>query len=696
MAERAFSNAKSQNIDIALTSLNDALNNCQSYDDNKVCRTIIYYNIAYLKERQYQSSKDPEFLDQAMASYREILDYYPNEKRTLEKIVDILIEKEQADSVILLLKKLQNLYPGDQYRYTLQLSRALRIKGNTRESLYEAQKVIQIDPFKEQGWRNLVNIYKNNNASSNYSMDNAIAYAYECNGFGYTHLALQALEDYINNNFSQNERAEIALVHWVNLLVENNLLSLNRLRLIPSPQQWPARSNRELQYIFYLDTINDFSLEHLENLQYWNSTNQIRMPEGEIRPYIILTKVIKSFGQQKLAAGNVLGASRYFETAIDLINNYNPSPRNTPIVYFKVAGQLADLYFFNPELDPDDSKFKDLTRELITGKGMAYRAQDNQTIKQYHVTLGIIYARKNIWKSTGIDNAHFQLNRALRYKNDHEYMPYINELLAEGYLNQLNSQEKAVSEYLNAARNYLMLDDIENTEKVLKILNDPEFRINNRKDITRFRSYNKIIRIRTKLKEELNQLSTREYFSRLKSIRRQIDELPVDQEFRNYQTFKIMSSAGDMISGQNASYKKIFSYNMALKALENLTHLTNYNDLVKLQQIKNFMTEKMKFADSDIIEINKYNPGYRSNQANNKHNYLYVDENNQFNIGIPQAVFDAGALGVYFYQQDQQRLPEILIQNDQVVIQKDRDDLVQERMADEIKSVVKGKKVIIR
>lgn len=688
IAKNAYDLTINGDFDESLALLNTGLNRCDGFENAKSCRSIIYFNTAYLYERRFQTDMDTAWLDRAQAYYDRILTDFPSDKRALERNAELLIARNDFDQANGAIMRLMELYPNERYRYLLMNSKALAMKGETYSSLQEIQKALEINPFEEAGWRALVNLYAHENRYQ--TIVNVREYAYDCSGYGYQALALEVLQNFMINNRNE-EDAQIALMHWANLLTEHNLFTPNRLDFIPSPLQWPSEANIQLQLLFHFDTLSD-PAGVVDELSFWNSGLRIDDDYLSVRPFEVLAKIMRSFGDKYRTKNDAARAKLFYNLALDIVNSHHPDDFEIPIVYFETAGVLAEIYFHHPELDPGEAEYTKLTRELFVGKNNAYGSHSFDVIKKYHITLGIIYARKGIWNTPGADNARFQLERAIRFKSEYEYLPYIHSLLAKGFMNDPDQKERAFRAALDAAKEYLMVDDLESAETHLDLaqtLNGSA----SRDQLAQALAYRELAKIRRGISSDSLKIGSRAFVERIEQWETMIGRMNLDPKFRDFQKFKIFSAAGRLAKGKGNVNVKITCYQKALSALKDRSSLPGYTDLIGLQRIKDFLMQEVKFTDPAILEIGRVSLKNESSRINSdKRDYrLYVDDADIYNISIDPSLFQAVELAAYFTK-NSQRIPEITIGSNHVIVkEKNLSERRKPAIENDVKEIVKGK-----
>src|SRR6185295_10787206 len=91
-------------------------------------------------------------------------------------------------------------------------------------------------------------------------------------------------------------------------------------------------------------------------------------------------------------------------------------------------------------LDPKGQRLGSIINDMFRSKAAAYERGDLDAIQRHHTVLGMIYARRGVWTSTGrAQNAIFQLEHALSVARQREAsvgpqpLPELKSQLADGY-----------------------------------------------------------------------------------------------------------------------------------------------------------------------------------------------------------------------------------------------------------------------
>jgi hypothetical protein len=162
-----------------------------------------------------------------------------------------------------------------------------------------------------------------------------------------------------------------------------------------------------------------------------------------------------------------LASARYDRAERFWVEGLNIAQRTSPLG-LELQRELAVLYFHQPTLDPGRRKFDALEQNLFMDKGAVIAGGNLEATQRYHTTLGLIYLERGVWQSERYArNARQQFTWALETAdlrrgngNFHQPMPEIRQALARG-LDSLGSRSEAGQRYLEAARDFLDVDDLD-------------------------------------------------------------------------------------------------------------------------------------------------------------------------------------------------------------------------------------------
>jgi len=83
-----------------------------------------------------------------------------------------------------------------------------------------------------------------------------------------------------------------------------------------------------------------------------------------------------------------------WQTALKIVRGDHRSPSS-----LELRRALALLYVRYPDLDPTQSKLKDLVEQIFEDKMGAIQSNDLEAEQRYHTVLGLIFAGQQKWGS---------------------------------------------------------------------------------------------------------------------------------------------------------------------------------------------------------------------------------------------------------------------------------------------------------
>jgi tetratricopeptide (TPR) repeat protein len=176
----------------------------------------------------------------------------------------------------------------------------------------------------------------------------------------------------------------------------------------------------------------------------------------------------EALARTALATGrSALASARYDRAERFWVEGLNLAQRTSPLA-LALQRELAVLYFQQPALDPGRRKFDALEQTLFIEKAAFIAGGDLEASQRYHTTLALIYVERGVWRSERHGrNARQQFTWALEVAdtrrgrdNYHQPLPELRQALARG-LDSLGSRGEAGQRYLEAARDFLDVDELE-------------------------------------------------------------------------------------------------------------------------------------------------------------------------------------------------------------------------------------------
>ena len=415
------------------------------------------------------------------------------------------------------------------------------------------------------------------------------------NGFLYTVKNALTVND--------NEKAEKACISWAETISRKNSIAGSYVNELPDLKTWPSVCNKELQMLL----TNSFT--NSSNIKWWTANNY--------RRHIVATILLR-MESSILMEGDIKSAVQMLENALKIAPEfyvYEGDPKLK--IYFPVkmdvAIELSRLYNQYPKLDLDKAKYDALIQELFNEKSMHYLQNDLESIQKSHTMLGLIFADRNIWKSTWFaGNAIFQLENAIKFqkriekKNPERFkpIPSLYQTLAKGY-KMTNQPEMEYKTLIDAAVGYLDLDNLSMADSIIQkvknsTLQDVEYR-QKLKELglitsMRFNIRNENFGFRENDVKALEKNITESELFKMKNLKN-------DSSFMNRQKFKILTDMGSKCSELNPAYKYPVFEIKALAYIDKEKALGNYQDINRLNHIEGKFI--MNLDRENVMKINQ-------------------------------------------------------------------------------------------
>ncbi len=397
--------------------------------------------------------------------------------------------------------------------------------------------------------------------------------------------------------------AENACIRWAETISRKNSVSGSFIDELPDLKSWPTDCNKELQMLLMNSFVNT------GNLKWWT--------QDDFRRHITASILLK-MESAALMEGNLKNAEKMLETALDIAPEFyryksdNRLERYFP-VKLDVAIELSRLYNRYPRLDSNQEKFNALIQELFNEKILHYLQNDLESIQKSHTMLGLIYADRNVWKSSWYaGNAIFQLERAIEVqrkienKNPEKFkpVPALHQMLAKGY-QQTNQPAKEYRTLIDAAVGYLDLDNLTMAESLVH---------DAKKRTVQDEGYNqklKEVGLITTMRFNIRNGSYDFKSTDVKALEKNITESELfrltsekkDNSFLNRQKFKIMADMGTKCSALNPAYKYPIFEMKALDYIDKEKALGNYQDINRLNLIQGKFI--INLEKGDPIKVNQ-------------------------------------------------------------------------------------------
>lgn len=437
----------------------------------------------------------------------------------------------------------------------------------------------------------------------------------------------------------KNENNSIkACLMWAENLSQKTTVTPNDADELPSTKIWPSVCNSQLQMLIR-NTFRDPS-----DLNWWTN--------GYERQHVTASILLK-MESKALLAGDIKQAMYLLNVGLGIAPEFyvyhnNPKLENYFPVKMDIALELARLYTHYPELDANQQLFNQLIRELFNEKSTYYLNNDLESIQRSHTVLGLIYADRNIWKSSWAPaNAIFQLQHAidfqkelqLKYPEKYKPIPTLYQLLAKGY-KITNRPDLEFRTLVDAAAEYLDLDNLTMTDSILH--KAQALSTQDAGYTQKLKELNSIAAIRFKIRKgeydfrnpDLNviegSVTNSEFFK--------TNNYSNDPAFVNRQKFKILADLGAKCSKLNPAYRYPLFEAKALNYLDQGKALSNYQDVNRLNLIKTRFAQNLE--QPNVIRINQ---NVKSSGANDQTKSWALNSSGyQTNVEINNDLFVAG------------------------------------------------------
>jgi tetratricopeptide (TPR) repeat protein len=412
---------------------------------------------------------------------------------------------------------------------------------------------------------------------------------------------------------NDNEKAVQACVSWAETIARKNTITGSYVDELPDLKTWTSPCNKELQMLL----MNSFGKP--ENIKWWTA--------NDFRRHITATILLK-MKSAALIDGDIEIAVQMLETALDIAPEFyryegDPKLKKYFPVKLDIAIELSGLYNRYPKLDLNKAKYEALIRELFNEKSMHYLQNDLESIQKSHTMLGLIYADRNVWKSSWFaGNAIFQLENAIKFqkriesKNPEKFkpVPSLYQMLAKGY--QLTNQpEKEFQALVDAASGYLDLDNLSMADSIIQKAKNIS-----RQDVTYIQKLKELGLI-TNMRFNIRNGSYDFKNNNVESLEKTITESDLfmmtnfknDNSFLNRQKFKILADMGVTCSELNPKYKYPLFEIKALNYIDKEKALGNYQDINRLNHIEGKFRNNLD--SENAISINRNTNTAVNNQS---------------------------------------------------------------------------------
>ncbi|MCK4700047.1 MAG: hypothetical protein KAT38_06920, partial [Bacteroidales bacterium] len=618
-------------------------------------------SIAFYYHRQALSeeSGNTENLNRAKSYYRETLKLDSINTSARNNLVLLLISQGDLAEAGKHLDILISLDKKNEIKYRITKADINLAEKDSLKAFEEYRKILFLNPDDQAIMRQIITLFYDSmrwgSPSQLYDL------ATELKNYGYYSLAKPGYEKLMDIALSKKNlnQAYSFLTEWADMLSMKDNIFENDLSGLPCSSSSFTTVCNELS-----DLVSN-PVEKLDQLTWWGQTS--------LRKHITGNIVLVVYHQQK---DSISPRQRAF--MLEELSQFIPEiylygqqelEQKYPVI-LEVFTQLALLYNSYPFLDTGFVKFRALESELFTGKGMYYASNNKEGIFRMHSVLGFIYFERGIWRSLErTQNAEFQLSRAIDValgiteEDPSRYLPvpvlYFN--LAQIY-DSLGTKTKAVDFYLNAAADYLDVDDLLNA---LAVLDKAE-------PILSFSDLNKhkVLKDITLFRIDIEKLIGLPDVNNKRQLRKKIGEIPVNPDgsqnlpvhFTNRQYFKILADLGYNLSlSSQEKYIPVLE-GMALEAISQEKALSSYDDLVRLKRVSNaFEINLYQKQPDDLIITMPEQKSIRETESEAKEWQINFGSYNQTVIvRIDNDLRDIGSIYNSFYLEQPTRFLNLL------------------------------------
>ena len=657
---------------------------CDSQNQNS-CRAIIYFNLGYVFRQFANSDHKPqskkEKLDTAELYYRKIIRLYTNNTQALNNLALLNEEMGKTEQAIEIYQDLVDLN-ANPLNYLLKIGDLQLSSGDTLAALRTFDQAAEKYPFTNVPRQRQLSIYTN---LVDVNPQKLLDFSLKMKNKNFPALAKSGLETIINSTCGK-DLYEKGLIHWANLLANENWVFKDNLNYISDTETCKHQANLELHEMMKspLD-----SLGNIIQLVWWGENEGVddRYSEQEIKRPTVAVEIFIGIADKLVSEGSIYKAIQIYEGALEMLlnlydQNYDYLMSEAAGVFTKLAQKLAMLYINQPEYDPRGKKFDNLIRELFEGKGKAYSQRDKMAIWQYHTTLGIILSEKEIWgPGWKVRSAIFQLKGALKYQPEGVEQPFLHELLAKAYLAD-GSKRNAIERYILAIRSYLNSDNLSRADTVLEIMQNLQDLISQEIGLEE-----KIIRSRFGI-----GLLTSEHFNRTDSTyygnSSNYDWLRdnnFSDRFAQIQRFKAFSDLARKAMDLNQQNEAQLLSAKALFSLSKIESINSVEDYIRIQFIESKVTDKINISSTQpLLEVS---PAGKTTSNVAIWSLKLPSSNQLVTVKMDRNVLVAGEIIQYSYDKYDLNsyLPRMKLDSDKLIIYQENLDIEKmERFKEEL------------
>jgi hypothetical protein len=637
---------------------------CSTQPDSNFCKASIWFTGGYLFQTGFEEgdSLAEKFKGIAKSYYSRVLYILPENQNALSNYLHLFEESDSAEYAIQYLLKLANQYPQQRIAYLLRIGDLYTQQNDPKSAGKYFQLAYDEDPWSEPACSRIVSLYKQYDIvpikPGYQSSSEAInEFIYSCQKVGLANFSEEMARQHIlkglNDPYLTNENLMTNVLIWADILAENNWFDKSRID--------DLRENIDIKSVLRkeLAVQADAMLVGYSRMAAAEVPDQMGIDESWLSEYPTVTvidrdpisprsvciKILKIKGENAYFREQAINAEQFWQLGFEKAGNENP-------LTAALGKELAQLYFRNTILDPDGEKMSDLVKELIEGKMFSYNSGNIEMIREYHTVLGSIFYDQGRYSSEGIDNAEFQLSRALSPEFGPIINPEMRTMLANVYGHR-GDQVDMIEENTLAIQDMFRLDRIQEVKEMIDdaeqyVVGHPE------KYANQLRALNEILILRTTCADPVGSAfeNQNEVYQFLIDQQKQeaLQKTVLDSTFVKEQYFKALSDKGQNISNDQPVWKQQV-YSQALIRIADQSQLGSYDDYNRLQHIRQSLAGSMERPE--LLSTTRFNKEaklqYKENSSGEEYKSFVIPTMGQ-EIQIPQSMFKLNETVTEYYK----------------------------------------------
>lgn len=438
----------------AVRLLRTALDETEPRD--RAGRAVLLFHLGYVQDRWSSSDleRTTDHLRASVHAYRSVLELYPENGKAAQNLALVLQRSEdprhQRESAALL----RALAAGDgasgsdrgsAARASLAIGdRHLRNerRSEAMDAYRRAAKLDWDDPLVHE---RILDSYERWSDGS-WTSGEMLKYCDRLADTGFGVQAARGLAALVKSTHRADPKtAEQALLRWVEVRLELGTLTVDALAELPATERWKADALEQLRPLVRGDA-------KPSGLGWWRETDE--------RAHVAAMVYARRAAEATVLTKEPRRAAELYERALEVapdpqeygsraLTGRDPARLEAAVAYARL------LHAHRTELDPEQTKTRDLVDRLFNDKMLSYANRDLRSIRRYHVTLGMILADRGEWTEGGIAQLNLALDaeRQLADAEQREPQPQskIRLSLADGY-EATGAYEAAYAQAIGAAK----------------------------------------------------------------------------------------------------------------------------------------------------------------------------------------------------------------------------------------------------